>query len=462
MKVTTLQAAFGLAALLLSAQPADATHSHHLAHSQYGKKHAHLHRHQDLIEGPEALKKRGVCSLPDHPDLVKVPGQMNNGFAMSPDQVCADGGYCPIACVPGKVMAQWKPNTTYKYPESMDGGLYCDGGQPVKPFPDKPYCVDGTGTISAQNQCSQVVSFCQTVLPGNEAMLIPTDVQPGQTSVLAVPGPSYWASTAAHYYINPPGTPGSKGCIWGDPSQPIGNWAAYVAGSNTDENGQTFVKIGWNPIYTDCALSKIKPTYGVSIECPQGGCNGTPCRIDPSTMDVNGVESPVSAEGVGGANFCVVTVPKGKSANIVVFSTDGSKASAPSSSSPSKSAAAPPSSSTSSKPAPPTSSSAASSSSAPASSSLSSSWSAPFSSSSSSSSSAYPTVLPGIFHENSTYSTGVVGGNAPAATTAPKSSSTGAATEPVPSTSKNEGAAEQGGAAIAGLIVAIVAAAALY
>lgn len=170
MKLTALQAALGSAALLMSAQPAGATHSHHLAHTQYGKKHSHLHRHQDLIEGPQALKKRGVCSLPDHPDLIKVPGQKNNGFAMSPDQECADGGYCPIACVPGKVMAQWKPNTTYKYPESMDGGLFCDGGQPVKPFPDKPYCVDGTGTISGQNQCSSVVSFCQTVLPGNEAM----------------------------------------------------------------------------------------------------------------------------------------------------------------------------------------------------------------------------------------------------------------------------------------------------
>jgi hypothetical protein len=79
----------------------------------------------------------------------------------------------------------------------QDGGLYCDGGQPVKPFPDQPYCVDGTGAVSGQNQCSEVVSFCQTVLPGNEAMLIPTDIQPGQTVVLAVPGPSYWDGTAA-------------------------------------------------------------------------------------------------------------------------------------------------------------------------------------------------------------------------------------------------------------------------
>jgi hypothetical protein len=67
----------------------------------------------------------------------------------------------------------------------------------VKPFPDKPYCVDGTNTLYGVNQCTQVISFCQTVLPGNEAMLIPTEIQAGDSAVLAVPGPSYWAGTAA-------------------------------------------------------------------------------------------------------------------------------------------------------------------------------------------------------------------------------------------------------------------------
>jgi hypothetical protein len=71
-----------------------------------------------------------------------------------------------------------------------------------KPFPNKPYCVDGTGTISAVNQCSGGnVAFCQTVLPGNEAMLIPTNVE--STSVLAVPDTTYWAGTAAQYVLIP-------------------------------------------------------------------------------------------------------------------------------------------------------------------------------------------------------------------------------------------------------------------
>lgn len=75
------------------------------------------------------------------------------------------------------------------------GGLYCNGGTPEKPFDSGPYCVDGTGTVKAVNKAGKIVSFCQTVLPGNEAMIIPTDVT--DTVTLAVPGPDYWAGTAA-------------------------------------------------------------------------------------------------------------------------------------------------------------------------------------------------------------------------------------------------------------------------
>lgn len=115
---------------------------------------------------------------------------------MSPDRPCKFGSYCPYACPPGQVMNQWKPGTTYTYPESMDGGLYCDHDGNIKePFPDKPYCVDGTGTVEAVNKAGDVVSFCQTVLPGEENMIIPTDVH--DTATIAVPGPSYWDSTAS-------------------------------------------------------------------------------------------------------------------------------------------------------------------------------------------------------------------------------------------------------------------------
>lgn len=76
------------------------------------------------------------------------------------------------------------------------GGLFCGlDGNPVKPFSNKAYCVDGTGTVQAVNNVGKVISFCQTVLPGNEDILIPNDVY--DTLTLAVPDTSYWQSTAS-------------------------------------------------------------------------------------------------------------------------------------------------------------------------------------------------------------------------------------------------------------------------
>lgn len=74
--------------------------------------------------------------------------------------------------------------------------MYCgSNGEPEKPFEDSPYCVDGAGTITAVNECGKPLSFCQTILPGNEAMLSPTVVD--KSATLAVPDPSYWCSTSA-------------------------------------------------------------------------------------------------------------------------------------------------------------------------------------------------------------------------------------------------------------------------
>lgn len=133
------------------------------------------------------------------------------------------------------------------------------------------------------------------------------------------------------FYINPPGTSPETGCIWGTSSEPVGNWAAYTAGANTDSNGDTFVKIGWNPVYMedDVSFRKTKPDYGIEVECEGGNCNGLPCKIDPAVNDVNEV-SGSSSDDVGTGGFCVVTVPKGETARIVIF--DGSGGSGDSSS----------------------------------------------------------------------------------------------------------------------------------
>ncbi|KAI0197753.1 beta-glucosidase-domain-containing protein [Astrocystis sublimbata] len=333
MKTTTLQATLGSAMLFVATQPsyAGAQHHHHQHRELHHQHHHHAAKRETFQFGnatfnyrygsrrPERLQARGSskCEFPKTKGLFAVtPGSMNGGWALAPDQECVDGTWCPIACPSGQVMAQWKPDSTYSYPESTYGGIYCNGGEIEVPFEDSPWCVDGTGTVEAVNKAGSVVSFCQTVLPGYEDMIIPTDVHTSAT--LAVPDPSYWDSTASHFYINAPGVSADEGCHWGDESTPIGNWAPYVAGANTDGSGNTFVKLGLNPVWQDSGLSSTKPTFGLKVEC-DGNCNGLPCEIDGS-----GVVSDLKATGAGGSDFCVVTVSKGGKASIVVYNLDGS------------------------------------------------------------------------------------------------------------------------------------------
>lgn len=264
------------------------------------------------------VKRDGTCQLPSDKGLVKIPGQDNGGWAMSPDQKCTAGSYCPYACPSGQLMAQWDTDAkSYSYPDSQNGGLHCNqDGTVSKPFSNKPYCMDGKGTVQAKNNAGSSVAFCQTVLPGNEAMLIPTSVDDGSEEQLAVPGTDYFAQTASHFYINPPGVSTTDGCIWGSKDKPHGNWTPYVAGANMDDNGQTFVKIGWNPKYIDDF--KDKPSFGIRVTCDDGDCDGLPCEIDPSKTGYNGVSGSSTGKQEN-AGYCIVTAKNKSSAKIEVF-----------------------------------------------------------------------------------------------------------------------------------------------
>lgn len=245
------------------------------------------------------------------------------------------------------------------------------------------------------------------------------------------------------------------GCVWGKITEPIGNWSPFVAGANTLANGQTFVKIAWNPEFLSAPLAKTTPKFGIKIECPDGGCNGLPCAIDPSKDGVNGLTSSVGTTGVGGANFCVVTVPKGKTANIVVFNTDGSGGSDKSDGPATTSKPAPPPTTASSVAKPSsTSTTIADSSSSPSDTSLTpSAWT---------STTTSDDFIGGIFQEQEVqgetqYYT------APSATPDPTINTPPDVVAPIAATTSNEGAAaDNGGSAIAGLVVALVAAAALF
>ena len=236
------------------------------------------------------------------------------------------------------------------------------------------------------------------------------------------------ANIVPSYYINPPGT-GDEGCIWGDDSKPIGNWAPYVAGANTDGKGQTFLKLGFNPIYEfeGGGLDKSALTFGVRIDCPDGGCNGLPCELNPADKPYGEVISNQGAVGAGDSTFCVVTVPSGSKANIVVFNIDGSEGDSGDDEDDSDDDEP----TSSSDPSP--------------------SESAGGKDKSGSDSGDGPTVKPGLFKEG--------GDNS-------ESSSTGSSgsddDESAESEEPNVAAGRQGSAAVAGLVVALAAAACLY
>lgn len=287
----------------------------------------HTHRH---------MAKRGdssgntTCAFPSYEGMVAVQTDgANAGWAMHEDQQCTAGSWCPYACKPGQLMGQWDPSvTSYTYPGSQYGGMYCNDDCTLqKPISSQSYCYDGKGTVSAVNNANGGdIAFCQTVLPGNEEMLIPTLVSQGGEQTLAVPGTDYWASTASHFYINPPGVSCSDGCKWGTSSNPWGNWSPYVAGANMDDNGNTFVKIGWNPIYLE-SFGTTKPSFGIKITCDDPSqCNGLECYIDPAEQDINNVFSSDSSTGAGGGNFCVVTARNNAKAKIVIFDAGDSSA----------------------------------------------------------------------------------------------------------------------------------------
>lgn len=137
MKTTILQAAIGSAVIVLAAQPCYAASHHQHRHQHRQLHHQHHHHHTSKRDDyhfsnatanpryesrrPEKLQARGgaKCEFPTSKGLFAVtPGSMNGGWALAPDQECVDGTWCPIACPAGQVMAQWKPGTTYAFPES--------------------------------------------------------------------------------------------------------------------------------------------------------------------------------------------------------------------------------------------------------------------------------------------------------------------------------------------------------
>lgn len=124
MKTTEIKAALGAAILLLSI-PAHAKHGiSNLEVIERRHVHSRRARASPRAEAVEVVEKRSTqCAFPTDAGLVSVtPSEQNAGWAMSPDQPCEPGNYCPYACPAGQLSAQWDPEaTSYTYPLSMVG-----------------------------------------------------------------------------------------------------------------------------------------------------------------------------------------------------------------------------------------------------------------------------------------------------------------------------------------------------
>lgn len=100
MKLLDIQTAIGAAVVVLSVS-CDAKHGRGMSHlDAFGRRHNHQHKRHaapnvETIEN--GLEKRGTCQFPSNAGLVYVPGASNGGWAMSPDQSCTPGTYCPYA-----------------------------------------------------------------------------------------------------------------------------------------------------------------------------------------------------------------------------------------------------------------------------------------------------------------------------------------------------------------------------
>ncbi|KAJ9077148.1 hypothetical protein DSO57_1019460 [Entomophthora muscae] len=256
----------------------------------------------------EYAAHNSTCILPKDTNIVPItPNKPNAGWAMSPDQKCTSGSWCAYACRPGMVSVQWDPSVQCAAGPgctSFNGGIKCGANREIiKPFPNKPFCEQGLENINIRSELDQSVSFCQTVYPGNEDMLIATVANPHcKDQIITSPPASYWMGTSAQFYVNPAGSTAAN-CNWGDPKLgPFGNWAPFVFGAGQAKDGMSFASLTMNPNFPSVSIKA--PLYKISLIC--NNCqdvNPTPCFLDPYNNDTTA---------------CTITLPPGSQAVVLL------------------------------------------------------------------------------------------------------------------------------------------------
>jgi len=181
---------------------------------------------------------------------------------------CSHGCMCSYACPPGYQKTQW-PEEQGATGQSV-GGLYCnsEGFLELTRPSHTTLCEPGAGGVSVRNELGKNAAICRTDYPGNEAMTIPLDTQPGQTYPLTNPvSANYYQwqgkKTTAQYYVNNEGVSVEQACIWDSTEFPgeAGNWAPLNIGVGKSDDGITYVSL-----FPNLPTSHAKLNFNIEIE----------------------------------------------------------------------------------------------------------------------------------------------------------------------------------------------------
>ncbi len=231
---------------------------------------------------------------------VKISGGLVHDIVTgTAGQSCSEGMMCSYACPPGYQKAQW-PTEQGSTGQSV-GGIKCEGGKLhlTNPGLSSKLCIPGKGGVQATNNAGGVVAICRTDYPGTESEVIPVELQPGETEQLTVPDAgSYYQwqgkSTSAQYYLNPVGFGADQACKWGEPSQPLGNYAPINFGVGFKE-GKTWLSIFQNAPTTQAKYQgKVELQGDISDKCYyENGqyCGATGCNSNGCTVSLLNVVS---------------------------------------------------------------------------------------------------------------------------------------------------------------------------
>jgi hypothetical protein len=129
-------------------------------------------------------------------------------------------------------------------------------------------------------------------------MVIPTIVGAGETAALTcVDQSNYYTwngkATSAQYYVNNAGVSQADGCVWGDSSSGVGNWAPLNFGAGAVD-GISYLSLIPNPNNRKAA------NFNVKIVAEDGGVVNGECKYE------NGVYNGSGSDG------CTVAVTRGR------------------------------------------------------------------------------------------------------------------------------------------------------